>query len=53
MDVYTGPNGLLHGANVLRPFLFIDSSTVDPQTSRKLSATVSNLVLNEKKGTLK
>lgn len=47
-DVYTGPNGLLHGGN-LRPRLFIDSSTIDPQTSRKLSAIVSNCTLKEKK----
>ncbi|EPS70048.1 hypothetical protein M569_04714 [Genlisea aurea] len=44
MDVYTGQNGLLttcRSSN--RPRLFIDSSTVDPQTSRKLSAAVSGL----------
>ncbi|EXB75213.1 putative 3-hydroxyisobutyrate dehydrogenase [Morus notabilis] len=49
-DVYTGPNGLLHGGNVLQPWLLIDSSTIDPQTSRKLSLTVSNCMLKEKKG---
>ncbi|OVA07803.1 6-phosphogluconate dehydrogenase [Macleaya cordata] len=50
LEVYTGPNGLLHGGNALRPWLLIDSSTVDPQTSRRLSATISNCVLKEKKG---
>ncbi|KAI3847817.1 hypothetical protein MKW98_021777 [Papaver atlanticum] len=51
MEVYTGPNGLLQGGgDVVRPWLFIDSSTIDPQTSRKLSATISNCVLKEKKG---
>ncbi|KAF3450291.1 hypothetical protein FNV43_RR06371 [Rhamnella rubrinervis] len=47
--VYTGPNGLLRGGYLLRPWLLIDSSTIDPQTSRKLSATVSNGILKEKK----
>ncbi|KAF3450286.1 hypothetical protein FNV43_RR06366 [Rhamnella rubrinervis] len=47
--VYTGPNGLLHGGHLLRPWLLIDSSTIDPQTSRKLSATVSNCILKERK----
>ncbi|XP_027357609.1 probable 3-hydroxyisobutyrate dehydrogenase, mitochondrial isoform X1 [Abrus precatorius] len=50
IDVYTGPNGLLHGGKLLRPWLLIDSSTIDPQTSRNLSATVSNYILKEKKG---
>ncbi|XP_059435502.1 probable 3-hydroxyisobutyrate dehydrogenase, mitochondrial isoform X3 [Corylus avellana] len=49
VDVFTGPNGLLHGGNLLRPWLLIDSSTIDPQTSRKLSATVSKCILKEKK----
>ncbi|PON35081.1 3-hydroxyisobutyrate dehydrogenase [Parasponia andersonii] len=49
-DVYTGPNGLLHDGNVLRPWLLIDSSTIDPQTSRKLSLTISKCMLKEKKG---
>ncbi|KAL5577405.1 hypothetical protein UlMin_019104 [Ulmus minor] len=48
-DVYTGPNGLLHGGNVLRPWLLIDSSTIDPQTSRKLSLTISDCMLKENK----
>ncbi|KAF3450284.1 hypothetical protein FNV43_RR06364 [Rhamnella rubrinervis] len=47
--VYTGPNGLLHGGHLLRPCLLIDSSTIDPQTSRKLSATISNCILKERK----
>ncbi|KAK3002457.1 hypothetical protein RJ639_022451 [Escallonia herrerae] len=48
-DVYTGPNGLLHHGNLLRPWLFIDSSTIDPQTSRRISAMVSKCALKEKK----
>lgn len=48
--VYTGANGLLQGGNHLRPWLLIDSSTVDPQTSRKLSARISKCALKEKKG---
>ncbi|XP_035544040.1 probable 3-hydroxyisobutyrate dehydrogenase, mitochondrial isoform X3 [Juglans regia] len=48
-DVFTGPNGLLQGGNLLRPWLLIDSSTIDPQTSRKLSVTVSKCILKEKK----
>ncbi|XP_056159555.1 probable 3-hydroxyisobutyrate dehydrogenase, mitochondrial isoform X2 [Syzygium oleosum] len=47
--VYTGPNGLLHGGNLLRPWLLIDSSTIDPQTSRKISALVSNCTLKGKR----
>ncbi|KAF3789729.1 putative 3-hydroxyisobutyrate dehydrogenase [Nymphaea thermarum] len=50
MDVYTGPNGFLNGRNALRPWLFIDSSTVDPLTSRSISAIVSKSILKEKKG---
>ncbi|XAR59358.1 3-hydroxyisobutyrate dehydrogenase [Bertholletia excelsa] len=50
LDVFTGPKGLLQTGHVLRPWLFIDSSTIDPQTSRKLSAAVSNCMLKEKKG---
>ncbi|KAG5515960.1 hypothetical protein RHGRI_036855 [Rhododendron griersonianum] len=49
LDVYTGPNGLLRSGNVLRPWLFVDSSTIDPQTSRRLSVAVSNCLLKEKK----
>ncbi|ONK61410.1 uncharacterized protein A4U43_C08F29620 [Asparagus officinalis] len=52
LDVFTGQNGLLHDGNNLRPWLFIDSSTVDPQTSRKLSADISKCILKEKKGNL-
>ncbi|KAI4297091.1 hypothetical protein L6164_036998 [Bauhinia variegata] len=50
IDVYTGPNGLLHGGKLLRPWLLIDSSTIDPQTSINLSATVANCIVKEKKG---
>uniref|UniRef100_A0A2P2JKK3 3-hydroxyisobutyrate dehydrogenase n=1 Tax=Rhizophora mucronata TaxID=61149 RepID=A0A2P2JKK3_RHIMU len=50
LDVYTGPNGMLHQGNLLRPHLLIDSSTIDPQTSRKLSLAVSSCTLKEKKG---
>ncbi|CAI0545527.1 unnamed protein product [Linum tenue] len=49
LDVYTGPNGLLHGGSIVRPLLFIDSSTIDPQTSRKLSAAVSQCALKQEK----
>ncbi|CAN1812904.1 Probable 3-hydroxyisobutyrate dehydrogenase, mitochondrial [Linum perenne] len=49
VDVYTGPNGLLHGGSKLRPRLFIDSSTIDPQTSRKVAAAVSECTLKEVK----
>ncbi|KAI6700243.1 hypothetical protein NL676_014567 [Syzygium grande] len=48
-DVYTGPNGLLHGGNLLRPWLLIDSSTIDAQTSRKISTLVSNCTLKGKR----
>ncbi|KAL0398253.1 UNVERIFIED_CONTAM: putative 3-hydroxyisobutyrate dehydrogenase, mitochondrial [Sesamum radiatum] len=50
MDVYTGPKGILSSGNQLRPWLFIDSSTIDPQTSRKLSATISNSDLKGERG---
>lgn len=40
VDVFKGPNGFLQGGN-LRPWLFIDSSTIDPHTSRKISLDVS------------
>ncbi|XVE91047.1 hypothetical protein DITRI_Ditri20bG0124800 [Diplodiscus trichospermus] len=49
LDVYNGPNGLLRGGNLLTPRLLIDSSTIDPQTSRKLSVFVSNCTLKENK----
>ncbi|WOL12235.1 putative 3-hydroxyisobutyrate dehydrogenase, mitochondrial isoform X3 [Canna indica] len=49
LDVYTGPNGLLNSGSHLRPWLFIDSSTIDPQTSRVLSAKISKYTLKEKK----
>ncbi|KAL8143431.1 hypothetical protein V2J09_016463 [Rumex salicifolius] len=50
MDVYTGPNGLLNSGDLLNPWLFIDSSTIDPQTSRKLSLAVADRPLRQKKG---
>ncbi|XP_078166764.1 6-phosphogluconate dehydrogenase family protein isoform X2 [Carex rostrata] len=49
MEVFTGRNGLLHRSEV-RPWLFIDSSTIDPQTSRRISRDVSNCHLKENKG---
>ncbi|KAK1304229.1 hypothetical protein QJS10_CPB11g01757 [Acorus calamus] len=52
LDVYTGSNGLLHGGPFLRPWLFIDSSTIDPQTSRSLSATISKCTLEKIKGSI-
>ncbi|GMH01423.1 hypothetical protein Nepgr_003262 [Nepenthes gracilis] len=48
LDVYTGPRGLLKSGSPMRPWLFIDSSTIDPQTSRKLSVAVSACALKEK-----
>lgn len=51
MDVYMGPNGLLHSSSALQPWLFIDSSTIDPLTSRKISLSVSGCALKEKLGT--
>ncbi|PKA52344.1 putative 3-hydroxyisobutyrate dehydrogenase, mitochondrial [Apostasia shenzhenica] len=50
LAVYTGQNGLLHGQNQLRPWLYIDSSTIDPHTSRNLSMSISQCTLTEKKG---
>ncbi|KAL9691686.1 hypothetical protein QQ045_012112 [Rhodiola kirilowii] len=50
IDVYTGPNGLLHNESHMRPQIFIDSSTIDPQTSRKVSALMSNCQLKETQG---
>ncbi|XP_038894393.1 probable 3-hydroxyisobutyrate dehydrogenase, mitochondrial isoform X3 [Benincasa hispida] len=48
-EVYNGSHGLLHGGYHLRPWLLIDSSTIDPQTSRELSASVSSRILKEKR----
>lgn len=45
LDVYTGPEGILSKGNELRPWLFIDSSTIDPQTSRKVSEAISKCAL--------
>ncbi|XP_066376208.1 probable 3-hydroxyisobutyrate dehydrogenase, mitochondrial isoform X2 [Miscanthus floridulus] len=50
LDVYNGPNGLLCGGERLGPWLYVDSSTVDPQTSRKISTDISRCHLKEKKG---
>ncbi|KAF9588946.1 hypothetical protein IFM89_017625 [Coptis chinensis] len=50
MEVYTGQYGLLHGGNPLRPWLLIDASTVDPQTSRRLSSAISKCILRERRG---
>ncbi|XP_074560032.1 putative 3-hydroxyisobutyrate dehydrogenase, mitochondrial isoform X2 [Curcuma longa] len=50
LDVYTGQNGLLSSGSHLRPWLFIDSSTIDPKTSRVLSNKISKYLLKEKKG---
>ncbi|XP_027089265.1 probable 3-hydroxyisobutyrate dehydrogenase, mitochondrial isoform X1 [Coffea arabica] len=49
LDVYTGRNGLLSHGNTLGPWLFIDSSTIDPQMSRKLSATIADCSLKRKR----
>ncbi|WCJ24332.1 3-hydroxyisobutyrate dehydrogenase mitochondrial [Euphorbia peplus] len=49
LDVYTGSNGLLRDGSLLRPKLLINSSTIDPETSSKLAASVSNFTLKEKK----
>lgn len=52
MDVYTGPKGFLSDGNLLRPQLFIDSSTIDPQTSRTVSKAISGCKLKEDRGML-
>ncbi|KAK9056432.1 hypothetical protein SSX86_023793 [Deinandra increscens subsp. villosa] len=49
LNVYTGPNGLLNSGNPVKPWLFIDSSTIDPQTTRKISSAISNCTLIDKK----
>ncbi|XP_041996053.1 probable 3-hydroxyisobutyrate dehydrogenase, mitochondrial [Salvia splendens] len=46
MDVYMGPEGILNHGDQVRSRLFIDSSTIDPQTSRKVSAAVAATILN-------
>ncbi|CAO2823356.1 unnamed protein product [Amaranthus hypochondriacus] len=48
LDAYMGVNGLLNCGSSLRPWLFIDSSTIDPLVSRKLSQSVSGCALKEK-----
>ncbi|XP_034590649.1 probable 3-hydroxyisobutyrate dehydrogenase, mitochondrial isoform X3 [Setaria viridis] len=50
LEVYNGTNGLLGAGSRLGPWLYIDSSTVDPQTSRKISAAISRCHLKENKG---
>ncbi|CAN6200781.1 unnamed protein product [Urochloa humidicola] len=50
LEVYNGTNGLLGGGSRLGPWLYIDSSTVDPQTSRKISTAISGCHLKENKG---
>lgn len=50
LEVYNGTNGLLGVGSRLGPWLYIDSSTVDPQTSRKISAAISRCHLKENKG---
>ncbi|CAL5040002.1 unnamed protein product [Urochloa decumbens] len=50
LEVYNGANGLLVGGSRLGPWLYIDSSTVDPQTSRKISTAISRCHLKENKG---
>jgi hypothetical protein len=50
LEVYNGTNGLLGGGSHLGPWLYIDSSTVDPQTSRKISTAISRCHLKENKG---
>ena len=37
LEVYNGTNGLLGGGSHLGPWLYIDSFTVDLQTSRRIS----------------
>uniref|UniRef100_A0A0A9DDD0 3-hydroxyisobutyrate dehydrogenase n=1 Tax=Arundo donax TaxID=35708 RepID=A0A0A9DDD0_ARUDO len=49
LEVYNGTNGLLGGGGRLGPCLYIDSSTVDPQTSRRISMDISGCHLKEKK----
>lgn len=47
-DVYLGNDGLLSKQpNKVRPFLLIDASTVDPQTSHKISSAVQQCSLLE------
>ncbi|OEL17958.1 putative 3-hydroxyisobutyrate dehydrogenase, mitochondrial [Dichanthelium oligosanthes] len=50
LEVYNGTKGLLGGGGRLGPWLYIDSSTVDPQTSRKISMAISRCHLKENKG---
>ncbi|KAK3134357.1 hypothetical protein QOZ80_6AG0548070 [Eleusine coracana subsp. coracana] len=50
LDVYNGPNGLLGTGRRLGPWLYIDSSTVDPHTSRKISMDIARCHLIENRG---
>ncbi|GLJ09278.1 hypothetical protein SUGI_0105470 [Cryptomeria japonica] len=45
MDVYLGSEGFLGKGNISRPWLLVDASTVDPQTSRRIAKRVSDCVL--------
>eukprot|EP00252_Welwitschia_mirabilis_P027878 TRINITY_DN9755_c0_g1_i2.p1 TRINITY_DN9755_c0_g1~~TRINITY_DN9755_c0_g1_i2.p1 ORF type:complete len:281 (-),score=55.99 TRINITY_DN9755_c0_g1_i2:207-1049(-) len=46
MEVYVGSEGLLRKGNSMKPWLFIDTSTVDPQTSRTIAEKVSTCTLS-------
>lgn len=48
MDVYMGSEGLLSKGNTVKPWLLVDTSTVDPQTSRKIAERVSDCILAAK-----
>jgi len=48
MDVYMGSEGLLSKGNTVKPWLLVDTSTVDPQTSRRIAERVSDSVLAAK-----
>lgn len=46
-DAYLGTDGLLSpGGGEIRPYLFIDSSTIDPLTSQQLARTAEGTLLN-------
>lgn len=51
MDVYMGSEGLLSKRNTVKPWLLVDTSTVDPQTSRRIAERVSDCVLTAKSDT--
>ncbi|GAA0169478.1 dehydrogenase [Lithospermum erythrorhizon] len=50
LDVFTGSKGVLRGGDGIRPKLYIDCSTIDPQTSRKVSKAVSDDYTTKNKG---